>query len=219
MRLNPKKCNYMVFSRSEEQFATRLKIEETKLDRVSEVKLLGLYLTDDLSWSRNCKEICIKAYSRLQMITKLKYVGVQTEDLLDVYKLYIRSITEYCSVAFHSSLTVEQSEKIERIQKTCVRVILGEMYIDYRSALEMCGLDTLPSRRVKRCLDFALKCSRHPRNSRLFPLNDNIADLASRKSEKYLVNFAKGKTYQRSTIPYCQRLLNAHYSIIEHILL
>ena len=134
------------------------------------------------------------------MITKLKYVGVQTEDLLDVYKLYIRSITEYCSVAFHSSLTVEQSDKIERIQKVCVRVILGEMYIDYHSALEMCGLDTLSSR----------QCSRHPRNSRLFPLNDNIADLASRKSEKYLVNFAKGKTYQRSTIPYCQRLLNTN---------
>ena len=127
----------MVFSRSKEQFATRLKIEETKLDRVSEVKLLGLYLTDDLSWSRNCKEICIKAISRLQMITKLKYVGVKTEDLIDVYILYIRSITEYCSVAFHSSLTVELSDKLERIQKTCLRVILGEMYLDYHSALEM----------------------------------------------------------------------------------
>ena len=77
---------------------------------MSELKLLGLNLTDDLSWSRNCKEICIKAYSRLQMITKLKHVGVQTEDLLDVYKLYIRSITEYCFVAFHSSLTVDRKD-------------------------------------------------------------------------------------------------------------
>ena len=71
------------------------------------------------------KEICVKAYSRMSMITKLKYVGVTTEDLIDIYILYIRSITEYCSVVFHSRLTNEDSDKIERIQKTCLKVILG----------------------------------------------------------------------------------------------
>ena len=114
----------MIFSRSEEQFATRLTMNKVKLDQVYESKLLGLYISDDLSWSRQCREICIKAYSRLQMITKLKYVGTKTEDLLDIYILYIRSITEYCSVVFHSFLTNELSEKLERIQKTCLRVIL-----------------------------------------------------------------------------------------------
>ena len=84
------------------------------------------------------------------MLTKLKYVGVGMDDLLDVYKLFIRSCIEYCSVAFHSSLTIELSDKLERIQKTCLRVILGEMYIGYSAALEMSGLDTLFSRREKR---------------------------------------------------------------------
>ena len=110
----------------------------------------------------------------MQMITKLKYVGVKTEDLLDIYVLYIRSIAEYCSVAFHSSLTIELSDKLERIQRTSLKIMLGEMYINYSSALEMSGLDTLYSRRTKRCLDFALKCVKHQRNIRLFPLNSNI---------------------------------------------
>ena len=79
------------------------------------------------------------------MITRLKYVGVKIEDLLDIYKLFIRSVTEYCSVVFHSRLTEEQSDKLERIQKTCLRVILGDMYIDYTSALEMTELETLRS--------------------------------------------------------------------------
>ena len=82
----------------------------------------------------------------MSMITKLKYVGVRIEDLLDIYVKYIRSLTEYCSVAFHSSLTVEQSNKIERIQKTSLKVILGEMYVDYPSALEMTALDLLSAR-------------------------------------------------------------------------
>ena len=107
------------------------------------------------------------------MLTKLKYAGVSIEDLVDIFILFIRSITEYCSVAFHSSLTIEQSEKIEQIQKTCLKVILGDMYISYSSALEMTNLTKLSDRREKRCLDFARKCLKHPRNNRLFPITKN----------------------------------------------
>ena len=211
MQINEGKCNFMIFSRSEEQFTTRLTMNNVKLDRISEVKILGLYISDDLSWTRNCKEICIKAYSRVQMLTKLKYVGIKTEDLLDVYKLFIRSIAEYCSVVFHSTLTNELSNKLERIQKTCLKVILADMYIDYTSALEMCGIDTLYARRQNRCLDFALKCAKHPRNSRLFPLNSNTPACQIRKQEMYTVNWARTSAYKDSTIPYCQRLLNTYH--------
>merc|ERR1712081_17088 len=100
------------------------------------------------------------------MLTKLKYVGTKTEDLIDIYILYIRSLVEYCSVAFHSSLTQEQEQKLERIQKTCLRVILGEMYISYEAALEMSGLKTLKQRREIRCLKFSTKCLNHPKNQR-----------------------------------------------------
>ena len=91
MLLNEDKCNYMIFSRSKEDFATRLSVNNVKIDRVNASKILGVWIDDNLSWSRNCKEICIKAYSRIQMLTKLKYVGVQTEDLLEIYLLYIYS--------------------------------------------------------------------------------------------------------------------------------
>ena len=140
----------MIFSRSESKFATRLNINNVNLEKLPVVKILGIWLSEDVTWTRNCKEITIKAYSRLSMLTKLRYVGVSREDLLNIYVLYIRSVTEYCSVAFHSRLTQEQSNKLERIQKTCLKVILGEEYISYDSALEMCGLQTLYSRRENR---------------------------------------------------------------------
>ena len=60
------------------------------------------------------------------MLTKLKYVGVKLEDLLEIYTLYIRGVTEYCSAAFHWSLNAEQSQTLERIQRTCLRIILGD---------------------------------------------------------------------------------------------
>ena len=102
MRLNEAKSNYLVFSRSKEKFATRLTLNGTVLDKLSVTKILGIWISEDLSWSRNCQEICKKAYSRLSMITKLKYVGVSRDDLLDIYTLFIRSVTEYCAVVFHS---------------------------------------------------------------------------------------------------------------------
>ena len=102
MKLNIAKCNYMVFSRSNTKMATRIKINSQKIEKISVTKLLGLWISEDLSWGKNCKEICRKAYSRLSMITKLKYVGVGIQELVEIYILFIRSIAEYCSVAFHS---------------------------------------------------------------------------------------------------------------------
>ena len=69
MQMNEAKCNYM----SCQEFATRL--NNVLLTKTSLSKLLGVWVIDDLSWSRNCGEIHIKAYSRLAMLTKLKYVS------------------------------------------------------------------------------------------------------------------------------------------------
>ena len=88
----------------------------------------------------------VQAYSRLSMLTRLKYVGTTIEDL---YFLFIRSFTEYCSLVYHSRMTTEQTKKLEQIQKTCLKVILGEMYGDYSFSLNMTGLASLQNRRLK----------------------------------------------------------------------
>ena len=71
--------------------------------------------------------------------------------MIYVYVLYIRSVTKYCSVAWNSRVTNDQKHKLERIQRTSLKVILGDMYIVYMSALEMTGLEYLDDRRLKRC--------------------------------------------------------------------
>ena len=210
MKFNHDKSNYIVFSRSKEDFSTRLSLEEVKLDRVTETKILGLWLTEDLKWSKNTREICKKAFSRVSLLTKLKYVGVKIEDLIEIYILHIRSITEYCSVVFHSRLTVEDRDSLERIQKCCLRIILGDNYVSYTAALEMTGLKTLHQRREDRCLNFALKAVKHPLNCRMFPLNPETGQ-DTRNSEKFTVNFGRTDTYSRSSIPDNQRRLNRHF--------
>ena len=214
MKLNETKSNYLIFTRTRTDFMTRLTLNNQKLDQVNVTKLLGVWISEDLSWSKNTKEITKKCFSRLSLLTKLKYVGVSTEDLLDIYVLFIRSCAEYCCVAFHSSLTLEQSYSIETIQKVCLRVILGESYIDYSAAFEMTGLKTMYQRREDRCLSFSLKCLKHPVHKNLFPINPTLHGNPDylRQREPFAVNFAHTDTYQISALPYCQRFLDSHFS-------
>ena len=210
MRLNEKKTNYIIFNRIREPITTRLTVNGKLMERQNSIKLLGVWLDEDGSWTRNTQELCKRAYSRLSMLTKHRYAGVSTEDLILIYKLHIRACLEYCGVAFHSSLSSQQAAALERCQAVCLRVILGECYISYEAAMEMTGTTKLSERRLKRCQAFAKKSLKHPLNARMFPLNTNNSmqhDIRNR--EKYAVNFAYTNIYKNSTIPFCQRLLNS----------
>ena len=214
MQLNESKSKYMIFTRAKTDFMTRLTLNNKKLDQVNSVKILGVWISDDLSWTKNTQEIIKKAYSRLSLLTKLKYVGVSKDDLLEIYILFIRSVLEYCCVAFHSSLTVEQSKTLETVQKVCLKVILGQEYDGYDNALKLTGVKTLHQRREDRCLSFSIKSLKHPVHKRLFPVNPRFRENSDylREREPFVVNFANTSSYKNSTIPYCQNLLNTHYA-------
>ena len=65
-------------------------------DRVSSYKLLGVIISDDLSWNEHCDSIHKKATKRLFVLRTLKRVGLATNDLVLVYcSITVRSIVEY----------------------------------------------------------------------------------------------------------------------------
>jgi hypothetical protein len=176
MRLNESKTSYIIFTRARQQFATRFTLNGSLLERKSTIKILGMWLQQDGGWEANTKELCKKAYARLSLLTKLKYSGTSIEDLVHIYKMYIRSKLEYNSVVFHSSLTQQQSNTLDRCEAVCLKIILQEMFISHSAACEMLGLEKLSIRREKRCLDYAKKCIKHFQNKRMFPLNLNLND-------------------------------------------
>ena len=147
MMLNSAKSNYMIFTRRYGSLCTRLNLYSNILEKVSATKLLGVWISEDLNWKLNTSELCKKAYSR---ICKLKYVGMSTEDLLKTYISFICCLPEYSCVVWHSTLTVNQTCALERVQKTCLMVILGREYRGYDSALEVSNLETLEVRKVNK---------------------------------------------------------------------
>ena len=123
MKLNETKSKYMAFSRSRGEFDTRLKIYAKHIERIYEMIHLEVWPSHDLTWDKHISEICRRAYLRVRLLAKLKYVGVNIDSLVELYCLLIRSLTEYCSTAFHSSLSIRLNNKLEAIQKTSLRVI------------------------------------------------------------------------------------------------
>ena len=131
MKLNPKKSNYLVFSRAKESFVIRITVNRTNIEQKGATKIFGCWKQEDAGqWSKNTQELVKSAYSRVLILSKLKYTIVSMEDLLDIDSLFVRSRAEYMSVAGHSSLTLAEDHKIENMQKTSLKIILGESYID-----------------------------------------------------------------------------------------
>ena len=129
----------------------------TTLDIEEEFKLLGIKITSDMKWHANTQYICAKGYSKLWMLRNLKKLGASIPDLLDVYIKQCRSVLELAVPAWSPGLTVGDSNKIERVQKSAFAIILGKQYSSYRKALEQLQMETLVDRRVTLCQKFARK--------------------------------------------------------------
>ena len=188
------------------QFVPTLQIPGTgsPLKTVEETKLLGYWLTKDMKTHKHVEYILEISYKRLWAISKLKKAGVPDPDILHFFFVKIRSVLESNCPVFHSMLTEENIDDIERIQKIVLRIILDEKYISYENACHLMKIETLDDRRTNLCLSFALKCLKNKKFEDLFQPNPGI-------HEKFEVPFAHTSRYFDSPKVFLTRLLNQHF--------
>ena len=79
MKINFPKTEFLLFNPTKiYDFVPELTMEGHEIETVEEMKLLGLIVRNDLSWSSNMEEITKKGYQRLWMIKRLKKCILQT---------------------------------------------------------------------------------------------------------------------------------------------
>ena len=181
------------------------------LDVTEQMRLVGLILTDDLTWQANTDSLVKRAYSKLWLLRRLKQMGAESRVLRLIYFRHIRSILEFGVPAWNGGITMKESLKIERVQKIAVHIIYGKR-MSYRQSCEKYKLENLNVRRERLCLKFAKKALQHDKFRNWF-MKEN-GNVGSNKS------FAETKSrlsrLQKSPIPYLTRLLNSNngkYSI------
>ena len=177
MFINEDKSKVMLFNTARDfDFMPKLTInQESCLEVVEQFKLLGVILRSDLKWHDNSNYICSRGYARLWMIRRLKSLGADLDDMLDVYCKQIRSILELAVPVWQPNLSNHEVKQIERVQKTAFHVILGQDYHDYPTALATLGVQSLSERRVTLCLNFARKALKHEKyQSWFYPATGKI---------------------------------------------
>ena len=158
MMINQKKSKTMIFNFTKNyQFSTRLKLEGEIMETVTDTKLLGTIVSNDLKWNKNTENIVKKANSRMELLRKVTSFGASYAELVNIYIMYIRSLLEQSCTVWHSGLTEENSQDLERIQKSALRIILQESYTNYENALNFLEIESLYERREALCLTFAKK--------------------------------------------------------------
>lgn len=97
------------------------------IDCVAKYKLLGITITSSFRWDEQVDSMCVKADKKLHFLRVLKCSSVAPADLL-LYTIklsLIRPAIEYACPTWQSSVTIEQLNRLEFIQKSAIRTLVG----------------------------------------------------------------------------------------------
>ena len=92
-------------------------VEGNLVEQVDHAKLLGITLSNDLTWNKHVDNIVKKAAKRVYMIYHLKRSGISQTDLVKVYMCIVRPVLEYACPVWHTNLPIYLSDDIEMVQK------------------------------------------------------------------------------------------------------
>jgi len=149
MLINYSKTKEMILGNIDHRNLAVLSIGGHDIQQVTNFKLLGVNISDDLRWEAHIKAICSKVNSRLYFLKQLRRAGLSKADLRCFYVTVVRPVLEYACVVWHHGLTKAQSDKLEALQKRAIRIMFGCQAFDlsYDDLLSLSKLDALSVRR------------------------------------------------------------------------
>ena len=119
--------------------------------RVASFKLLGVFISRDLTWDTHVDYILKKANKRLYILRILRRCGVEVPDMVKIYCAVIPSVLEYASPVF-SNIPAFLSSALERIKSRALAIMMPG--VSYLEALHETCLASLETRGAASCVNF-----------------------------------------------------------------
>ena len=154
-----------------------------------DMKVLGYHLSSHPGVHAHIRALGKRMRKQYWVLYHLRRAGFSDEDLAKVYRTCILPTADYCAVVYHSQLTDEQDQAVERLQAGALRSIYGPEF-SYARMREMAGVTTLRERRVQACDKFASKCATSAGFSAWFPPRESGRS-RGRKAEVYHEDYAR----------------------------
>ena len=97
MRLNPRNCKSMTgdFLHYNSCVPRPIAVGGSDIEQVSTFRLLGVHLSENLTWAVHCDYTVKKANRRLYALRQIKKCKVPSADIVHIFCALIRSILEY----------------------------------------------------------------------------------------------------------------------------
>ena len=169
------------------------------------LKLLGFCFNSRPNCDAHVEAMKKSFRGRYWMLIHMRQHHFTEEELVQAYKVIVRPIAEYCLVVYHSMITDQQDEAIERLQSAALLYIYG-YGLPYANMREKSGIQTLRSRRIEACDKFATTCAASTRFNHWFP--ETKSTRRSRHALPYVEEFVRWDRLRNSPIYYMRRRLN-----------
>ena len=158
MVFNSTKFEYIQYSegRVEEGEVLEYKApEDTNIDKISEVKDLGVILSDDLGFESHIAAAVATARSKMGWVLRT-FRTRERNHMLTLYKSLILPHIEYCCQLW-SPRELGEIRKIEAVQRTFTHKIDGMKDLNYWERLSALGLYSLERRRERYMIIYVWK--------------------------------------------------------------
>ena len=202
---NPSKSKDVIFSKKNLANSPPIIFNNTLVSRVHEHRHLGVWLSSSLDWSKQVREVCLRANGKLAVLRSVRYLSRSTLDLL--YKLTIRSVIDYGLVVYFHSLKVTELARLNQIQYRAAKLCTGALHFTNQSKLEDdLGWETISTRAdflglslfqkihlhqtrplILKCMP-QINCARQNRNTNVY---QNFPALGSDFSKSFFPHFTK----------------------------
>ena len=176
MELNQKKFQLMQYGRNE-NLKEPYKTGVNRINKESDVKDLGVYLSEDLSWNTQTTESIKKARKFTGWILR-SFVSRTAEVIMYLYQSYVLPRLEYGSILW-SPYKKKDIIKLEAIQRTITAKIEGLQGCNYHQRLQKLKLYSLQRRRERYIAIYMYKVS-----AGLVPNNINLQFYTNRRQMK-----------------------------------
>ena len=161
--------------------------------------------------AEHVKSLRRKYGSRAYSIRHLKKASTAEEVLVEVHKSFIQPVFDYASPAFHTILTDEQAESLEKLQWSTLKTIYG-FDVTYKDCLERAGIPTLRERRQILFEKYARKAyeDEHYKGKWFRPKEKSVYGL--RKEERVVQLFANCDRLRNAPLYRIRQFINESYS-------
>ena len=207
MIINKKKTQLLCVSgRNDSVVNAYINNEGSKTISSDKLKILGFTFGRQPNPEAHVSSVELSFRKKVWTLRNLKRAWLDSSDIVEMYCTVLRPAIEYCAATYHSMLTQEMSDRLERLQTVALKTVFGWNYT-YDEVLALAGVEKLSDRRKKLFDSFAQKVAKNPRFAHWLPRQVNTGH-NTRNDKMYQEEFSRTERYKNSPVFQIRRRLN-----------